>query len=420
MRNPTPHPFDLREILDLESLEAHYQPIVSVRKKEVVGYEGLTRGIRPLTQELIDPMDLFAEAGPKGMVLDLDRLCRKKVLENFRGIGAGEGRLLSLNFEASIIDQGVVGSGYLIGQVDSAGLKPQSIALEIIESNVRDAAQLQRFIQIHREYGFLIALDDVGAGHSNLNRIPLLRPDILKIDRYLIHNITEDFYKQEIFKSLVGLAHKIGALIIAEGVETEEEALFVTELGVDMMQGFYFHRPQRYDRVNDGEVETQMKHFPEQLKEALLRRMRTKRFNLRKYELMACKIQEELAGIGSLELDAQLGGLIRRFPNVECLYVLDGTGVQLSDTIFAEGQSEPRSRLMFRPGVKGSDHSMKDYYFMLMENGMGERTFVTEPYLSLATGTPCVTFARLFKNGSGKQSILCMDIKAQHLQNLHG
>ena len=75
---------------------------------------------------------------------------------------------------------------------------------------------------------------------------------------------------------------------------------------------------------------------------------------------------------------------------------------------------------MFRPGVKGSDHSMKDYYFMLMENGMGERTFVTEPYLSLATGTPCVTFARLFKNGSGKQSILCMDIKAQHLQNLHG
>lgn len=408
--------FDLQQILAGESLEAHFQPIVSMRKKEVVGYEGLTRGIRPDNRELIDPRDLFDEAGPKGMVVDLDRLCRKKVLENFREIGAKPDRLLSLNFEASIIDQGVVGSGYLVQQVASAGLKPQAVALEIIESNVKDTASLQRFIQAYRDYGFLIALDDVGAGHSNLNRIPLLKPDILKIDRYLIRDIGRDFYKQEVFKSLVGLAHKIGALIVAEGVETEEEAIFVTELGVDMMQGFYFRRPQRYDQVDDGAVDAQMADFPNHIKEALVRKIRNKRLNLRKYELTTLKIQEEMSGSAPEELDARLQGLVRRFPMIECLYVLDDKGVQVSDTLFAEAKNVRPNRLVFRPAEKGTDHTMKDYYYMLMEGGLQERTFVTEPYLSLATGAPCVTFTRTFKDGRGGIKILCVDIKTEHFQ----
>ena len=63
----------------------------------------------------------------------------------------------------------------------------------------------------------------MGAGHSNLNRIPLLKPDLLKVGRFLVQHIHLEFHKQEVFKSLVGLAHKIGALTLAEGIETEEE-----------------------------------------------------------------------------------------------------------------------------------------------------------------------------------------------------
>ena len=80
------------------------------------------------------------------------------------------------------------------------GLKPENIAIEIIESDVEDLKELQRFVQLYRSYGFLIALDDVGAGHSNLNRIPLIKPDILKIDRFLVQNIQDDFYKQEVLE----------------------------------------------------------------------------------------------------------------------------------------------------------------------------------------------------------------------------
>src|SRR5581483_2074621 len=209
---PTPS-FDLSEVLSKELVEAHFQPIVSIRKKMVIGYEGLSRGGLKGSKEHTPPQELFYQAAESGRTLELDRLCRKKVLEGFKPIAAKHpDRFLSLNFEASVIDQGVVGSGELMRQVKASGLDPASIALEVIESNVKDIGDLQKFIETHRAHGFLIALDDVGAGHSNLNRIPLLKPDILKIDRYLIQNIHAEFYKQEVFKSLANLSRKIGAL----------------------------------------------------------------------------------------------------------------------------------------------------------------------------------------------------------------
>src|SRR5271155_4760521 len=147
--------FDLRKILSGESLEAHFQPLVSLRKKTISGYEGLIRGIHPDSGESISPLDLFYQASQLGLTLELDRLCRKKVLETFGPLAAQKpDRFLSLNFEPSVIDQGVVGSGALLRQVTEVGLKPSSIALEVIESNVKDLGQLQKFIETHRDHGF--------------------------------------------------------------------------------------------------------------------------------------------------------------------------------------------------------------------------------------------------------------------------
>ncbi|HTC19532.1 MAG TPA: EAL domain-containing protein, partial [bacterium] len=245
-RNTQPGFFNLREIIDGERVEAHFQPIVSLKRRSIVGLEGLTRGLQPGSPSVISPMDLFHQAAIQGLQLELDRLCRKKIMDDFRKIHAASPELiLSVNLDASILDQGVVGSGHLRQQVSEMGLKPENIAIEIIESDVEDLKELQRFVQLYRDYGFLIALDDVGAGHSNLNRIPLIKPDILKIDRFLIQDIQDDFYKQEVLKSLVRMARHLGTLIIAEGVETEEEAVCLLDMDVDMIQGYYFSRPQK-------------------------------------------------------------------------------------------------------------------------------------------------------------------------------
>ncbi len=414
-----PDSFDLKEILEGELLSAHFQPLVSVRKKFIVGYEGLIRGLNPATRQIIPPEELFHRAGKMGLMVELDRLCRKKVLERFQVISAERPEtLLSLNFEASIIDQGVVGSGNLINQVTSLGLNPDRIALEIIESNIRDLSELQKFIQTYRDYGFLIALDDVGAGHSNLNRIPLLKPDILKVDRYLVQNISNDFYKQEVFKSLVALARKIGALVLAEGVETEEEAFFVMELGVDLIQGFYFSKPQPYDQIDDEAVNAGIQGLARQFKGMVLQKHNIKKFNLKKYELMTREVQTELGKSSVEEFDRKLSDLIHYFPLVECLYVIDENGFQASETIFGELENGRKNRFMFRPASKGTDHTMKDFYYMMMDGGLRKSTFISEPYLSLATGNACVTFARLFKDLDGKINILCVDINTQYLQQI--
>ena len=400
-------------------MAAHFQPLVSVRRKSIVGYEGLIRGLHPVTRNILAPQELFSTAAKMDLMVELDRLCRKKVLEYFRGIAADRPDcLLSLNFEASIIDQGVVGSGNLIHQVTSMGLKPQCIALEIIESNIRHLDELQKFIQTYRNHGFLIALDDVGAGHSNLNRIPLLKPDILKVDRYLVQGIPENFYKQEVFKAMIGLAHKIGALVLAEGVETEEEAFCVMELGVDLIQGFYFSKPQRYDLIDDQKVGEQLQRLSREFKGMVLKKHNIKKFNLKKYELMTREVQVELSKLHEQDFSQKLTDLIRYFPLAECLYVIDENGLQASEMVFGDLGGSGKNRYMFRPAPKGTDHTMKDYFYMMMDGGLKKVTFISEPYLSLATGNACVTFARLFKDLDEKLHILCVDINTQYLQQI--
>jgi len=411
--------FNLNEMIENELVAAHFQPLVSMKKKAVVGFEGLARGIHPETQALIPPTELFPKAEQRGLTLALDRLCRKKVLEAFQEIRAGHPDcFLSLNFQASVIDQGVLGSGNLINQVKSLELDPRCIALEIIESNVRNLAGLQKFIQTYRDYGFLIALDDVGAGHSNLNRIPLLKPDILKVDRYLVQGIHQDFYKQEIFKSLVGLARKIGALVLAEGVETMDEALSVMELGVDMIQGYCFSKPNRYDLLDSESVMAQVQFLSRQFKGVFLQRLGVKRLNLKRYELMTRDIQAELSKVRTEEFDLRISELMPYFPLAECLYVIGDNGLQVTDTFFTDLEESGKNRFIFKPAAKGTDHTMKDYYYMIMDGGLRKDTFISEPYLSLATGSPCVTFARLFKDLDGNLFILCVDINTSYLQSI--
>ncbi len=413
--------FDLSEIIKGEHLTAYFQPIVSVKNNSIVGYEGLTRGMVPGSLQSIAPLDLFAEARVQGLTLELDRLCRKKVFEMFKPIQARRPeRLLSVNFEASVLDQGVQGSRNIIQQVEAYGLNPQSIIIEIIESNVEELEALEKFITTYRELGFLIALDDVGAGHSNLNRIPMLKPDILKIDRYLVQDISENFYKLEVFKSLVGLARKIGALIVAEGIETDQEAGVALEMGVDMAQGYYFAQPQRHDLISDASVERHLIQLTSSYKDKVIQRLNVRRFNLRKYEMMTREIQAELSKTSAEHFEAKLQGLVRFFPLVEGFYVLDENGFQLTETVFGDRQLFHKNRMIFSPVTKGSDHTLRDYFYMLTEGGLKKITYITDSYISMASGSLCVTFSRIFKSTENKSYVLCVDINTEYLQQIPG
>jgi len=162
----------LESIVEQRAIEVHYQPVVSIRKKTVIGLEGLSRGV--IKNELIDPLTLFKKASKEKLNVQLDRICREKVAEGFKDIyKRNKDLLLFMNIDVSTMTNETVGSGFLINLVNEYDIKPESVVLEFVESKVSDVDALRRFVESYRSYGFLIALDDVGSGHSNLDRIAI-------------------------------------------------------------------------------------------------------------------------------------------------------------------------------------------------------------------------------------------------------
>ncbi|KJS15277.1 MAG: hypothetical protein VR69_14290 [Peptococcaceae bacterium BRH_c4b] len=397
-----------------ENIIVHFQPLISVKKRKVIGLEALCRGIDADSGEMIPPGMLFDDARREGMIIELDRLCRKKALEKYAEIHAiNTDILLFLNFDTSIIDMGVVGSGNLIKMVSELNINPSNVVIEIVESKVNDVPALKEFIIRYKDYGFLIALDDVGAGHSNLDRISLVRPDILKIDRLLLGDLDKKYYKQETFKSLVNLSKKIGALVVAEGVESEEEAICALELGADMLQGFYFARPGEFTGQSLNGFDHKTDYMAVKYKNHIYEKIRSERQKFAEYMKITDRIIEELSSTASPEFDYELGHIINEYLFMECIYILDLTGVQLTDTYCNNFRLLRHKKLIFSPASKGTEHSLKDYYYLFINSGQSKYT--TEPYISLASGNLCITVSSFFADVNGNQFILCIDFNQDYL-----
>jgi EAL domain-containing protein (putative c-di-GMP-specific phosphodiesterase class I) len=396
-------------ILAQETLEIHFQPIISLKKRSIVGVEALARPTDGETGRPVTPLELFAWAARNGRSVDLDRLCRRKALSAYSPMAdAPQSPLLFLNFESSVLDQGVLGSGVLAKAVRDAGHSPSEIVIEVNESKVLDQRALQEFVEVHRKQGFLFALDDLGAGFSNLARIGLLKPEIMKLDRSLIVGIASDFHKQEIFKSLVGLGRRVGSLILAEGVETEEEVSTCVDLGADLVQGYYFGRPAAADRISMDQIDAHLADAATKQRQRAAERLVRRRKETERRENLMEGLVAEMSGLGFADFAAMMEELALRSADIECVYVLDQQGLQVTPTVSAPSLDTKAWSRLFHPAIRGADHSSKEYFFALAEGGLQQ--YSTEPYLSLASGRLCRTFSCRFADAQGSPFIFCLDI----------
>jgi EAL domain-containing protein (putative c-di-GMP-specific phosphodiesterase class I) len=406
--NETVAEFDLLMILKQESITSHFQPIFAVKEPRVIGLEALARATNPENGMSIPPNRLFEEAQRRGLVLELDRLCRRKAMECFTSIAELDPQiLLFVNLDSSILQNSIVGSNKLINLVEEFGINPQRIIIEFVESRVNDQTSLLKFISTHRDSGFLIAIDDMGSGHSNLERIPLMKPDIIKIDRSLISGINFEYHKQELFDFLIKYAHKIGVLVIAEGIETKEEALACLERGADLVQGFYFGRPQISDPslLYNG-LHTCIKTGIE-LKNHIKSQFEIRKLLFEHYFKIADCISNYLLTKSTSEYDQKLNEILCQFPEVECAFVLHETGRQISSIIFNTLCTHRNRSNLFAPASIGTDQSSKEYFMLLSETQM---RYVTEPYISKSSGNVCVTISTRHTNDCGSTVVFCIDI----------
>jgi diguanylate cyclase (GGDEF)-like protein len=223
------------DILDKEDIHMLFQPIVSLQSSQCLGWEALLRG--PEEDYFHSPLHLFSYAEEMKRSYELESMCRKKALEK-----AGEldpKKKLFLN-----IDPRSMMDGEAIPELHPYQIPPNQVVLEITERHaISNYDSFKEAIEQYRKKGYLIAVDDAGAGYSSLEMITSIYPDYIKMDMSLIRNIDVDPVKQALIETFVNFASKVGCKIIAEGIETESELQKLAELGVDYGQGFFIGRP---------------------------------------------------------------------------------------------------------------------------------------------------------------------------------
>jgi EAL domain-containing protein (putative c-di-GMP-specific phosphodiesterase class I) len=221
------------------ALGSHFQPIYSLAHQRQIGYEALLRGGTP-EGSTVPPFELFAKAIVEGSMNTLDRMSHDTHLRN-AGTWLPERTWLFLNVTpASFTDSGY--AQRLAELASEYGISGDEIVIELLESAGHCVDSMAHATQTFRAQGFLVAVDDFGAGHSNIDRLLTLRPDIVKLDRSLVH-AHQLHLRDSMMPKLVSLLHESGMLVVAEGIETEEDLLLTARSGVDFVQGFLFGQP---------------------------------------------------------------------------------------------------------------------------------------------------------------------------------
>jgi EAL domain-containing protein (putative c-di-GMP-specific phosphodiesterase class I) len=230
----------LQEIILKEDIQTVFQPIVNMRDRTVVGYEALTRG--PKGTEFESPYMLFDIATESDLLFELDRLCRRKALMSAENLEPPY-KLFVNTLPMTIRDPEFQGK-QMVDFLAGMNLHPSRIVLEITERLAIENYNLfLEAMNYFTDVGFAVAVDDMGAGYSGLEKIVHLKPNYLKFDLLMVRDIDTSFVKREMLKAILSLAEKVKAHVIAEGVETEEELQTLLDLGIVYGQGFLFARP---------------------------------------------------------------------------------------------------------------------------------------------------------------------------------
>jgi EAL domain-containing protein (putative c-di-GMP-specific phosphodiesterase class I) len=387
-------------------LHSHFQPIYSFAHRRVVGHEGLMRAWTTAGRAL-SPYTVFASAKTEQDLVTLDRLSRLLHASNFVGTpkaGDGPPQWLFLNAEPNAFAHAGQYGRFFPDMLASLGLAPEQVVVEVLETAIENNRQLSRAVDYFREMGCLIAIDDFGAGHSNVDRIWRLRPDIVKLDRTLVTDAADNREARQIMPGLVNLLHEAGALVLAEGVETQTEAMLALEADCDLVQGFYFAMPA---------AGLSPAHPPHPAFESLWidfssAMQRDIEHNLQQMTRYTAGMLKAAARMSDGEPLDVAGLAFMALPASIRLFMLDGSGHQFGPNL-ANDRLLQRNPKRFAPldDVEGAVWSHRHYFRQAMKR-FGELQ-ISRPYLSISGEQACVTLS-LGIMLNGKPHVLCGDL----------
>jgi EAL domain-containing protein (putative c-di-GMP-specific phosphodiesterase class I) len=211
--------------------------MVDVESRSIIAYEALTRGTNGISYpQLVAGLDKAA----------LRAFHRRSAAVAIRR--AAELGLLSLNASLSInlqpdLHPDALDAAFVAEVAHTCGLTPANILLEFTEDHRLPVPEYKQLIERNKTAGFATGMDDFGAGYSGLTALVECRPEVLKLDRALIKGIDTCDTRQKVVQAFANCSKALNMRLIAEGVETREEAEMVRSLGITHMQGYLFSKP---------------------------------------------------------------------------------------------------------------------------------------------------------------------------------
>jgi EAL domain-containing protein (putative c-di-GMP-specific phosphodiesterase class I) len=233
------------------SLSSRYQPVFCAAEQRPFGYEGLLVAYSE-EGKVVAPGRVFTRADTTGRGVYLDWLSRALHLRNWSQLGEGRGKLfLNVTPTAAIEDSHFERA--FPAMLAAYGAKAQDVIVEILETTIEEEPQLVEAVRMYKAMGCKVALDDFGAGASEMKRFWRLRPDIVKVDRGVLRAAINDDHALRVLKGVVRMMQDCGVRVVVEGAEDRRDATVALDSNADFVQGYYFARPAGV-AVNEGAV----------------------------------------------------------------------------------------------------------------------------------------------------------------------
>jgi len=406
---------DIYKIIKEESVYIEYQPIMSTHHHDFLGLEALTRSRDG--KSIISPISLFFEAEIEGLTWELDLLCIRKSIEGFAQLYKYHTSLiLFINISATVIHQYLTNT-ILLDFAQKNNIPSKNIVLEINELHNDSIQLMQDFTKKHRNEGFLIAVDDIGAGSSNLDRIPLIKPNVMKIDKELVKNIHTSFYKEQVVNTIMQLATNIGATVVIEGIETLQDLIKVSAQGAQLIQGYYLSKPAALTTSDITALKLKIKTILAQLYQETKKQKEILRCQNLEIQRICDALVTKLERIPTVFYEDIMQEFIQGEHCIESAYILNRHGFLMTNTILSQTLDKTQLNSLYSPCKKGDSVELESYYTQLIYGGYD--FWISPEYLSMATGNKSCTLSRQFLTATNEIVIICIDYYKNKLEMPH-
>lgn len=379
---------------------AYFQPFIDTATGLIAGVEALGR-LRLGDGRLVSVGPLFVDPKVSPAALRrLDRQIRDDALARMHE--APKDWFLSLNISPRWVGRLRPNQPLpSLRQLQQHGVDPRRVVFEITELS-GGYLRLPEVVARYRQAGARVAIDDFGAGYSQLDRVLTLQPDILKLDMRLFQQAARGGPSGEVVKALAQMAEKTGCWIIAEGVETEDEMDFALECGARFVQGFLFAKPALEFPASDAYLETFGKLRDRYVRRKLQERAGIIQLRRQLAELIASLRPWAESGARLSSLPAPEG-----FPRLLRIYQCDRHGTQISPNLEWNGLFWKEDRRYI-----GHNWSWRPYFYQLLAEGWEERRLtLSNTYRDATSNQHCMTAGLFLEHNR----LLLIDIDAEGL-----